>query len=351
MKKEEKIEELESRVTESEVVERPNLGRASNSYQSRIKNDIKRDEVDLEEFFVILWHGKYKIILIALLFAISAIFYALSLPNIYSSTLKLVPTAQESDSGLSSLASKYGGLASMAGISLGGGGSRNSIEHAVELMNSWHYIDAFIEKYNLKPTLMAVKGWDKFTNKLIYNDELYDITTKSWLTKKPLLSSNELKLEPSSFDTFKKFKDEFCQIEFDAELGIFSITVNHYSPSIAFELTKLLKEDINEYFRKKDKAQASKSIQFIENKINKTSNSEMLEVFYGMIESHTQKVMLTEINDEYLLTTLIPAKISDPKDKTKPKRSMIVIISTILGGVIGMLLVLFNSFRLRKEKT
>ncbi|MUH71352.1 hypothetical protein [Psychrosphaera haliotis] len=110
-----------------------------------------------------------------------------------------------------------------------------------------------------------------------------------------------------------------------------------------------LKNDINEYFRAQDKKQALDSINFIERKIESTANSQMREVFYNMIESHTQKIMMTEINDEYLLKTLIPAKVSEPTEKSKPKRSIIVIISFILGGILGTVLVLISAFRNPKE--
>ena len=75
------------------------------------------DEIDLKELFFILWSSKYKIIIICFLFSVSAIFYSLSLPNIYKSEAVL-SSASSSGSNLSSLASQYSGVADLAGISL-----------------------------------------------------------------------------------------------------------------------------------------------------------------------------------------------------------------------------------------
>ncbi|GAA0296611.1 Wzz/FepE/Etk N-terminal domain-containing protein [Psychrosphaera haliotis] len=307
------------------------------------------DEIDLGRLLSIIWNGKFKIIAIALLIAIFGLLYALSLPNIYTSTLKLVPAQQESEGGLSSLAAKYGGLASMAGINLGGGDSGNNIEHAVELMNSWPYVETFVEKYNLKTTFMAANGWDASTNQLKFDINKFDKDKNQWVQDSGLFSSDLESLEPTSFETYKAIKKDFFSISFDDELGIFNISVNHFSPYVAYEMANKLKNDINEYFRAQDKKQALDSISFIEDKINSTANSQMREVFYNMIESHTQKIMMTEISDEYLLKTLIPAKVSEPKEKSKPKRAIIVIVSFILGGMLGALLVLISAFRNSKE--
>ena len=345
MQTNEKIAQLENKISELEVANKANLEASSMLFSSRFGQTDSEDEIDLAALFKTIWDGKLKIILVAFVFAVASVFYALSLPNIYTSTLKLVPTAQEDEGGLSSLASKYGGLASMAGINLGGSGAGNSIEHAVELMNSWPYIEAFVEKHDLKVTFMATKGWNAKTNELLFDETKYDVTKQKWLSKESWFSSGLESQEPTSFETYEDIKKDFISVSFDDELGVFTISVNHYSPTVAYELTKKLKNDINEYFRIQDKKEALASIQFIENKIENTANSQMREVFYSMIESHTQKIMMTEINEEYLVKTLIPAKIAEPKQKSKPKRGLIVIVSTMLGGILGILWVLIISFR------
>ena len=348
MSEENKIKQLENKIAELEHANELNSNATRMMFQSRFEPN-SEDEIDLAKLFGVIWEGKVKIILISAIFAIASVFYALSLPNIYTSTLKLVPTNQDSEGGLSSLAAKYGGLASMAGINLGGGSESNSVAHAVELMTSWPYIEAFVKKHDLKETLMATKGWNKDSNELIFDEELYDVKTKTWKTKQPWFSNEDKTAEPTSFETYEKVKKEFLSINFDDELGIFSISVNHYSPNIAYELTGKLKESINEYFRQQDRQEAQASIDFLENKIKSTNNAQMREVFYSMIESHTQKIMMTEVNEEYLLKTLIPAKVAEPKNKSKPKRALIVLLSTLVGGFLAVLFVLFSSYRKTKE--
>ena len=78
-------------------------------------------EIDLKELFMVLWHRKVIILGVTLLAAVIAVGVALYLPNIYSTSALLAPRKSE-DVGLAQVARQYGGLASLAGVDLGGGG-------------------------------------------------------------------------------------------------------------------------------------------------------------------------------------------------------------------------------------
>ncbi|MBU2881824.1 hypothetical protein KO525_07450 [Psychrosphaera sp. B3R10] len=318
------------------------------NYQQGLYNGVD-SEIDFKEVLRVIIGEYKKILIVTFIFGVVSAIYALSLPNIYSSTVRMIPAQQESEGGLSSLASKYGGLAAMAGVNLGTSGSSDSIQHAVELMNSWSYLESIILKYDLKAKFMAVEGWDGKSDTLEYNSDIYSKELGEWLQLKSFFGSKLRTSEPSSYDTYLKFKKDFFGVNFDAEKGIFEITVKHFSPKVAFEVTNIFSKEINEYFRSEDKKQALASVDFIEDKIKTTSNTQMLEVFYNMIESHTQKIMLTEISEEYLLRTLIPAKIAETKYKVAPKRSVIVLISILFAGIATILWVLISHFYNKKD--
>jgi LPS O-antigen subunit length determinant protein (WzzB/FepE family) len=52
--------------------------------------------------------------------------------------------------------------------------------------------------------------------------------------------------------------------------------------------------------------------------------------------------MLAEVNSEYVFKTVVLAKIAE--HKAKPKRALVVIIGTILGGMLSVSLVLIRYF-------
>ena len=91
------------------------------------------DEIDLKELFMVLWHRKGIILGVTLLAAAISVGWALSLPNIYSTSALLAPKNSESG-GLGVVARQYGGFAGLAGINLDAGGS--GVALAVETLKS-----------------------------------------------------------------------------------------------------------------------------------------------------------------------------------------------------------------------
>ncbi|MDC2891339.1 Wzz/FepE/Etk N-terminal domain-containing protein [Psychrosphaera algicola] len=116
--------------------------------------------ITFEEIITCVWKHKIKVLLSTFIISILSLFHALSLPNVYQSTISLVPAQGDNGGSLSSLASKYGGIAAMAGINIGGEES-NRIEHAIELMTSWPYIEKFLNKNNLFEMFTASNGWNE----------------------------------------------------------------------------------------------------------------------------------------------------------------------------------------------
>lgn len=335
-KLETRIEQLESKKLDADFENNKNEILASiianNSYTTA-RNNYKDDEIDLKELFSVLWKAKFKILLITALFAIASVVYALSLPNIYISTIKLIPAQQEQSGGLSSLASQYGGLAAAAGINLGGS-SGNDLQSTAELMKSWWYVESFITKNKLKPLFMAVVGWNTETKELVYDDKIYDKATQKWL-----ISKDNKSLEPNSYETYVRVVNEFISVSVDEDLGTLNISAKHYSPLVAYSLVNLLKKDIDNYARQHDKEDAQASVSFIEMKILETNNTQIQEMLYSMIESNTKKLMLTEISDEYSLRTAVPPMV--PQQKALPSRGLIIVLGILLGFIISCLLVLF----------
>ena len=81
---------------------------------------LNEEEIDLKEFFLVLWQGKLRVILITFVASIMSVYFALSLPNIYKSEAILAPVDNE-DSSLSSLKNQMGGIVSFSGITLPAG--------------------------------------------------------------------------------------------------------------------------------------------------------------------------------------------------------------------------------------
>ena len=67
--------------------------------------------------------------------------------------------------------------------------------------------------------------------------------------------------------------------------------------------------------------------------IESTSLADVQNIFFRLIEEQTKTVMLANVSDEYLLTTLDPAVA--PEMRSRPNRRLIVILGMMLGIFVG----------------
>lgn len=290
------------------------------------------DEIDLRELWNVIWQGKWIIIATTTIFAIAAVIYALSLPNIYKSTATLIPTTGQEQSGTAALAARFGGLASMAGVSLGGSGI-DKTKIAIETLKSREFLSEFIKKHNLKPEILAAKSWDAANNRIVYNNEVYNPETKTWAWKTKSQWKNEL--QPSDQEAVNTLLEKIS-INMDDKRGVLTIDAFHFSPFVAQQWVQLLVKDINEHVRQEDIADAKRSISYLNIKLEETSISEMRKIFYELIEVQTKTIMLAEVRGEYVLRAIDSALV--PELKAKPMRSLISVLGASVGTLIGVFL-------------
>ncbi len=296
-----------------------------------------QDEIDLRELWQVVWQGKWIIIAITFLFALGAVILSLSLPNLYQSKTLLAPSEEAQGGGLSGMAGKLGGLASLAGINLGNSGGQNKVDIAIEVLKSRQFVSDFINKYDLLPALMAVDGWDRSTGEVRYDPDIYDKDKKQWVREvKP-----PKKAEPSSWEAYEEFKNVLA-VSKDEKTGFVTIAVEHYSPVVAQRWTQLLVKEINEVVRKKDVDEAQRSISYLQEKMSQVPLAEMRNVFYQLIEEQTKTIMLAEVRDEYIFSTIDPPVV--PEEKAKPKRALICILGTLIGGMLAIMAVFIRHF-------
>ncbi|PQJ55325.1 LPS O-antigen length regulator [Psychrosphaera saromensis] len=294
------------------------------------------DEIDLLELWRAIWQGKLLIALVTFVFSVSSVFYALRLPNMYVSEALLAP-AEEQGAGLDAMASQLGGLASLAGINLGGG-ETDKTALALEIIKSRAFVFKFIEKYDITPDLMAVKNWDLASNKLIYNEKVYDSVTNKWLRK----VKAPLKAKPSLQEAYKQFQ-QVITVEQDKINSMVTISVEHYSPYVAQQWVNRLIYAINEEMKGRDLLEANNSITYLNEQLETTRISGLQEILYQLIEEQTKTIMFANVREEYVLKTIDPALV--PELKSGPKRSLICVLGFMLGGLLSVLIVLIRHFK------
>ncbi|WP_224055282.1 Wzz/FepE/Etk N-terminal domain-containing protein [Vibrio penaeicida] len=293
----------------------------------------ENDEIDLRELFLALWKGKWVIILFTTVFAASSVFYALSLPNIYKADALLAPAESSNGGGLSQMAGQLGGLASLAGVNLGSG-EVSQTDLAVQVMKSRQFVEAFIDKHNLLVPLMAVKEWDLVRNELVIDEEYYNPDTEKWLREPHGLRG----AKPTAQEAFSKFNKEVLSVSQNKESGLYTISVKHFSPYIAQQWVNWLVEDINQVMRERTIAETSQNLTYLNTQLEKTSIADMQSTFYKLIEEQTKSLMLAEVQQEFIFKVVDPAVV--PELKNEPKRALICVLGSLLGGMLGVTILL-----------
>ena len=299
-------------------------------------NDQYDDEIDLRELFGVLWGNKIKIIGITAVFAVVSVIYALSIPNQYKASALLAP-AQQQSGGLSGALGQLGGLASLAGVSIGGGESSEA-QVAQEIMKSWSFIEGFIADNDLAVEVYAAEGWSRESNQLKFDNDVYEVKTKTWLVENDNIGQLG---PPTSWQLFEKFS-EMLAVSEDKKSGLISVSIEYYSPQIAKQWLDLYILSINKHMQARQVVKVSNNIEYLEAQIEKTSITEMQEVFYTIIEEQIKSQMLAEASPDYAFVAVSPSMV--PEEKSQPKRALICILGTLLGGILSVLTVLVLHF-------
>ena len=289
--------------------------------------------VSFKAMFLMLWRTKWFILVFTGLVSVATVFYAISLPNLYKASAIYLPKSGDDSGGLAKLAGQFGGLASMAGINLGGGGA-DKTQAALEFMRSRAFLQAFIEKRDLFVPLLAAQGWDQTSRKLIINPELYDMELGKWVRGAP----PGFKVIPTAWEAYTSL-NSMIKVTEQSKKGFIKIELEYYSPELAAQWLGWLVEDLNAYWKEREHEQTQKSIAFLTEQAESARLSELRTVFYQLIAEQTKNTIISEVSDEVLLETIAPIVI--PEQKSAPSRALLCIIGFVLGAVFSSILGLF----------
>ena len=210
-------------------------------------------------------------------------------------------------------------------------------------MKSWSYIEGFIADNDLAVEVFAAEGWSKGSNELQIDADLYDTETKTWLVENN--NTGEVG-PPSSWKLFESFSKRLAVSE-DKKSGLVSVSFEYYSPQIAKQWVDLYVESINRFMQQRQVTKVSRNIEYLQEQIGKTSIAEMQEVFYSIIEEQTKNKMLAEASPDYAFVAVGPSMV--PEEKSQPKRALICILGTLLGGMLSVLLVLVTHYARKSD--
>ncbi len=300
------------------------------------------DEIDFGELFNILYQGKWIIVSVTAFILIIGVLYSLRLPNIYESKSLLIPVDSSSD--ISGALGNYSTLAGIAGINLPSSNDGSNSLKAIQKLSSLSFFENNIMTNIFLPDLMALKSWSPETNTMTYDERIYQKNNNTWVRD----YSYPQKQIPSAQESFKVFITEHLSLSEDKKTGLISLSIKHQSPFVAKEWAELLIKEVNNFYRQKDKSQSEKALRYLNQQFAMTGLSEIKQVLAQLLQEETKKLTLIEANQSYVFEYIDPPAVMEKK--SEPKRSLIVMLSGLLGGILSIVLVLLKHYVSKERK-
>jgi LPS O-antigen subunit length determinant protein (WzzB/FepE family) len=306
---------------------------------SNKRNDFD-NEIDLRELFYVLLEGKWIIVSLTAFVSIIGVIFSLLLPNIYESKAMLVPV--NSSSGISGALGGYSGLAGLAGISLPSGGDEGNSAKAIQKISSLSFFENNILVNIHLPDLIAVKSWNSKTNTLVFDKNIYDTNSNTWIRD----FSYPQQQIPSAQESYEVFKQHLSLTE-DSKSGFITLSMKHQSPFVAKQWAELVVNEVNAFYRQKDKSESEKAVSYLNQQISMTGLSEIKQVLAQLLQEETKQLTLIEANQFYVFDYIDPPAVMEKK--SEPKRVLICILSALLGGMLSIVLVLIRHYAIKQK--
>ncbi|MFZ1867495.1 MAG: hypothetical protein WAU49_03300 [Steroidobacteraceae bacterium] len=220
------------------------------------------------------------------------------LPREYESKVLLVPVVNNSSEdqlgGLGSLASQFGGLASLAGLNLEGSTKKAEF---VAVLQSEALTQKYIADNDLLPILYA-KKWDPLHNRWKVTDQ---------------------KKIPTLWQANRYFNNGIRTVATDQKTGLVTLTITWKNPQLAATWANGLVEMANDYLREKAITESERNIAYLTDQASKTDQVGVKEVIYSILQTEISKVMLARGNTQYAFTVVDPAFVPERPSSLGPE--------------------------------
>lgn len=265
------------------------------------------DEIPLSRVLAVLWHHKLTITGAILLGAASGLALSYFVEPEYRAEIVVVPASDDADSALTGLGGQLGGLASLAGIKLVSGGTKNE---TLEYLSSRAFTGDFLRRHEGIPVLFA---------------DRWDPATASWdEARAPTLNA-----------AVRRFDRRVRAVVEDRQTGAITISVTLRDREVAARWANELIADLNRQLRQRAISDARRSIGFLQQELARTELLDVRQAIGRLLETQFRTIMLANVRDEYALRIIDPAVPPDAVDRVRPMRALYAIVGAMLGALLA----------------
>ena len=292
---------------------------------------IEEDEIDLRELFSTIWKNKFTIALFSLLITSGALVYALKKPNVYTSSTVLILKENSKPS----IGGGAAAMAAMAGINLGGGGGGIDIAGLFkDLLASYSFNQKIIREYDIDK-IISQENIEKNLVFAANKREIYNFFKSTQEEKK--------NHEEIVFDTYKKLKG-ILSTSTDKESGAITLSAKFEDRFVAKRLLEIYLKEMSDYIKKLDLKEIDEQMDYYEKELYGSKNLDLKSNISELISTLVKKKVLSQAGEYYMVKQLTKPQVAYIKDKTGPKRALIIIVAFITSIILGIFYIFFKEF-------
>lgn len=276
--------------------------------------DAADQEIDLRELWGVLWRGKWVVVAMASAFSLASIAYALLATEWFRADVLLTPAEKRLETGLTA---QLGGLAALAGVSIG----KNDSAEPIAVLKSRTFARAFVNDLDLLKVFFYDK-WDQ------QKGRWHGDNPRDW---------------PDSRDAVEYFHENVMKVSQDRKTGLVTLSVEWKDPDVAAFWAETLSTRLNARIRERALKEAETNVAYLQSELAATNVVTLQQSIGRLLEVELQKLMLARGNEDFAFKIVDPAE--PPRKRVRPKRVLIVVMSSILGGILGIVAVLLLHLR------
>ena len=294
------------------------------------------DDFSISDLIEILKKAKSVILYTTFSFFMVSSIYIFLQPNQFasSSLLSVVDDTEAGGSGFQDIASRYGGLASLAGVAISNDSSTKS-DLVIATLQSRDFFEHLSNIPEIYPSLVASKTYDSDSKILTFDEKIYNTEKLVWVNGKP--SILEAHLDFLNNMTVSK----------DKRTGFIYIAYQHISPEFAFKMARTIISEVNNVVRQQHLAEAKKSISYLNNALKNTAEIATKSSITTLLDAQLKVQMIANVRQDYLVRAIDEPFL--PEWKAGPLRLKFIFLSTIAGLLISAFFAMYlHYFRASK---
>ena len=285
----------------------------------------EEEAIDLRAVFARILAGRWWVLGCVVVFAAGFAIAEFSIQPIYRAATILIPASPERNSlssALNSTLGQLGGIASLAGVTLGS--TDAATEEALAVLQSREFTERFINDRNLMPEIFASK---------------WDAAHATW--------KHGWRGPPTPARAVKYFDKKIRTVVKDKRSNLITLMIDWRDRDQAAAWANELAQRLNAEMRARAIEQATASLAYLEKELDSTSVVETRDSISRLIETQVKQRMLANVTQQYAFRIVDKAMAPDRDDPVWPSRIVFFAGGPLVGLLVGVMGVLLFGYAAR----